>query len=234
MDRPQSPKPEEMMPRPAAVFLLVPVLAIVTVFLLYAYLFASGYVGRVASGATTAMTFRGCAEAADVVRARGEEMGLGAPQLARTDGGFTLTAVLPAEEDVAAAIPTTLATPGAFSLRGGSEVLVTSADVVSSGVRLDVTMTPTTLIVLTLDGARVVANHMNAHPDERMDFVLDGEVIHVESNRKPFSEAELEIPPSAEDDRARMALAAHRGIIIGHPHPCAVELVGTEIVVDAP
>ena len=223
------------MPRPAAIFLLAPVVAIAIVFGLYLYLFASGYIGRPASGETVEMRFEGCDAAREVILDRAEEMGLGTPRM--VDEGrerFTLTAVLPDEPEAVSAIPVTLSTAGVLALRADGEVLVSSADVVSSGVRLDLTMTPTTLVVLTLEGARAVAAHMNAHPDGRMAFVLDGEVIHDQSNRKPFSEAELDIPPSAANDRARMALAAHRGIIIGSPHRCDVALIGTKILVPAP
>jgi hypothetical protein len=235
MDRPQSPTPEEMMPRPAAIFLLAPIVAVGIVFGLYVYLFWHGYVGRVASGETVAMHFEGCTPAQEVVLARAEEMGLGSPVLVGGEGSrFTLAAMLPEEPEARSAIPETLATRGLLELHGGGEVLITNADLVSSSVRLDITMSPTTLLVLTLDGAKVVAKHMNAYPDDRMDYILDGDKIHDQSNRKPFSEAELEIPPSAENDRARMALAAHWGIVMGRPLPCDVSLRGVEAVENDP
>ena len=235
MDRPQSPTPEEMMPRPAAIFLLAPIVAVGIVFVLYAYLFWHGYVGRSASGETVEMRFEGCAPSRDVVEARAVEMGLGTPRLEGGEGSrYTLTAVLPDEPEALSAIPETLATRGLMELHGGGEVLLTNADLVSSSVRLDITMSPTTLLVLTLDGAKTVAKHMNTYPDDRMDYFLDGEKIHDQSNRKPFSELELEIPPSAENDRARMGLAAHRGIIMGLPLPCEVSLLGVEVAEGMP
>jgi len=234
MDRPQSPTPEEMMPRPAAIFLAAPLVAIAIVFGLYAYLFAHGWTGRAAAGATVKMHFSACAQAEEVVRTRVEEMGLGAPEFHSATDGFSLTAVLPDEPESVEQIPATLATRGLFELRGGgNELLVDNGAVVSSGVRLDMTMTPTTLIVLTLEGAKVVAKHMNGDPDGRMSYFIDGAEVHDQSNRKPFSDAELEIPVIAENDRAVMARAAHFGIIIGNPLPCDAK-VASEVVIAAP
>ncbi len=224
MDGPRSPTPEEMTPRPGAFFLLVPVIAIFIVFLLYAYLFASGMTGRPATGLSVEITFETCPEAEEAVRARVEEMGLGEPVFGADAAGFTLTAVLPDTPDAVEQIPPTLSTTGLFEVRAGDEVLVNSADVLSAGVRLDMTMAPTTLIVLTLDGAKVVAKHMNADPEGTLSFFIDGVEVYSQSNHTPFDEAELEIPPSADGDQARMALAAHRGIIVGNPLPCGAQI----------
>ena len=232
MDRPESPTPEEMMPRPAAIFLLVPLVAVIVVFALYAYLFASGMSGRAATGATVSTEFAGCLDARRVVQERATEMGLGDLVLRAGDGDrFTLTAVYPDEPESIDQIPRTLATPGQLELLAEGEVILTNAGVEMAAVRLDMTMTPSTLVRLNMDGARAVAKTMNANPEGRIKFMLDGVEIYDQSNHKTFGEKELEIPAvGVANDREVMALAAHRGIVIGHPHSCEIRLIDAQVV----
>jgi hypothetical protein len=147
---------------------------------------------------------------------------------------FALTAVFPDEPEALEDIPRTLSTRGLLEIRGGGEVLITNDDVEIAAVRLDLTMTPSTLIVVTMDGAKRVARWMNSDPEGRMVYFIDGVEVYESSNHKPFSDAELEIPPNAANDRAQMALAAHWGIVIGHPLPCDLTVTSTRVVDRAP
>ena len=92
-------------------------------------------------------------------------------------------------------------------------------------------MSPATLVVLSDSARDTVYGDMNGHPEGSMDLWLDGEKVWTMSNLKPTQNGEIEVPPDAENDQARMELAAGRGIALNNgPLPCPVEVVGTTVV----
>lgn len=201
-----------------------PPVAIAVVIALYAWLLMHGLAGRPAEGRVETMNFRACAEARPVVEARARAMGLD-PVLESVEGGFRLTATLPAEEDVAAAIPGTLADPGRFSLRAeDGTVLVDNAGVAAAGVRMDLLMRPATWVRFAPEARDRVHAHVRAHPTGTLLVVVDEVEVWRHANEKEPGAWEIEIPPSAENDRARMHLAARRGIVLDAPLPCEVAL----------
>ena len=218
-------------PSAGCFFLAIPVVAILAVFLAYVWLFYNGWIGRPASGDGVEYTFRACSEAQDVVRSRVEDMGLADLEIRPTDDGFLLSMTLPSAETRPEDLARVLASPGTFEIRAGDRVLADIDGVASAGVRLDLTMSPSTLVVLTDSARDTVYGHMNGHPEGSMDLWLDGEKVWTMSNLKPTQNGEIEVPPDAENDRARMELAAGRGIALNNgPLPCPVEVAGTTVV----
>ena len=229
-DRPQDvpleERVEQLKPRPGCVLLGIPVLAVVATFIAYAWLFWNGWVGRPASGPEVELAFEGCGEASDIVLDRLEDMGLGRPGVTRSATGFRLTTQLPSAESTAAELGAVLATPGRFEMRDGAEVLATHQDIAYAGVRLDLTMSPSTLVMLQDAGRDRVYARMGEKPDAKTHMYVDGVEVWAFGNRKPSMNGEFEIPPDAEDDKARMKLAAARGIVLNHgPLPCEVRVV---------
>ena len=226
--RPQPPSKEQieaLKPRGGFVLLGAPIVAIGFVFVAYGWLLFNGWVGRSASGPEATYLVSGCPEAAEVMRARVAEMGLPEPVVAATEGGFVFTVALPSAATDPEAFGETLSAPGRFAMHGGGEVLATEAQIASAGVRMDLTMTPATLVVLDDEGTSRVYDWMNRQPDERTRIELDGVEVWSFGNRKTTTNGEFEIPPSADDDRLRMELAASRGIILNDgPLPCPVTL----------
>ena len=211
--------------------LALPIVGVVLTILAYAVLVGFGVRGRTAEGEHRELAFSGCPEAAPVVADRLRDMGLVPTPVERTDG-FAFDVVLPAEADVAARIPTTLAIPGRLEIRGDGEVLATSADVRASSVRMDLMMVPSTLVNLGPDAAERVTTWVRAHPEGKLEFWLDGVAIGTQSSQNPVGKGEVEIapmrrevagsPPEELDDRSRWLAVAEWSVVIDHPLPCAV------------
>ena len=143
----------------------------------YLYLFYSGYQGVDPSGNTVQMQFQSCDEAGQMVLARAEDMGLGNTSLTATDNGFVLASVLPDREDAATEIATTFGSVGLFALRAGDIELANQDDVVDASVRLDITMTPSTLINLNEEARKRIYKHIKDVPEGKMEVWLEGEMV---------------------------------------------------------
>lgn len=222
---------ERIRPRGGCLLLAAPLFAVPAVIMAYLYLFYSGYQGVDPSGNTVQMQFHSCDEAGQMVLARAEDMGLGNTILTATDNGFVLASVLPDREDAAAEIATTFGSVGLFALRAGDIELANQDDVVDASVRLDITMTPSTLINLNEEARKRIYRHIKDVPEGKMEVWLEGEMVWDYGNQRPMINGEIEVPPSAADDQARMKLAAHRAIVLNNgPLPCAIELQGVTTV----
>lgn len=221
---PDDPRIRNARPGWALVILAAPVVLLVFVATAYAVLLGFGLAGRAAGGEHRTVSFRACPDARPVIEARVADVGLTDAVFADVPGGFTLSATLPADPAVADALPATLARPGHLEVRHGDEVLLTDADVVDAGVRLDMVMIPSTLLRLSPEAARRVTAWREAHhPDGVLEYVLDGAVIGTQQAQYPVEPGELEIAPEGLPDRERMQVAAEWSVVIDHgPLPCPV------------
>ncbi len=216
---------EEMRPRKGAILLVIPIVSVVLVAVLYVGMFTLGIRGRAADGERVTMEWEGCPEAAPILRARVERMGLGDPQLEVDGRRIRLTATLPAEPDVAAQIPHTLARRGilrAYEASTPATTLFTNADIVDVGIRQDLTLMPWTVLTLTEEARLRLQEVVLANREGRVHYTLDGEPIGSVSNLKG-APVEVELTPEGTDDRDRMHKAAARTVILASgPLPCAL------------
>lgn len=227
MDPVDSEDPRIANARPgwALVVLAAPVAMVIVVGLAYGGLVAFGLAGRPATGPEVTLAFSGCPEARPFVEARVADMGLPAT-FSDDRGGFSARIVLPRDPYAAADVAPTLARTGAFEVLGGDEVLARNAQVTRASVRLDLSMTPTTLVDLGPDASVRVRDWVRAHPDAELEFRLDGETVGVQPARSVVI-GEAEISPPIPDDRARMRATAAWGVVIDHgPLPCPVTVAG--------
>lgn len=221
---------EQLKPRPGCVFLVLPIVGVVLTFLAYGYLLWNGMVGRPASGPEAELAFEACPDAAAVVGARLAEMGLGEPPITASPTGFSVRVRLPSADADPAAFAAVLAMPGRLELRHGDELLADEGDLTYAGVRLDVMMSPSTLVVLEPGARDRVYARMGADPGGKTRMILDGIEVWSFSHQTPSMNGEFEIPPSASDDRARMELAAARGIALQQgPLPCPVRVASARL-----
>lgn len=222
---------EQLKPRPGCLLLGIPVLAVVATFVAYAWLFYNGMIGRPATGPTVELHFAGCQDAGAVVVERVADMGLGRPEVRTHPGGFQVRVQLPTPTTDPMDLASTLATTGAFQMRDGDEVLVDSGDIASAGVRLDLGMSPSTLVVLEPEGRDRVYARMGERPDAKTSMWIDGVEVWSFGNRRPSMNGEFEIPPDAANDEERMKLAARRGIVLNHgPLPCTLTVTEARVV----
>lgn len=225
----------QLKPRPGCVFLVLPIVGVALTFLAYGWLLWNGWIGRPATGPEVEIAFEGCPEAAPVVVARLQEMGLGAPPTSQRPGGFSVTAQLPTATMSPTRFAADLAVPGRLEFRHGEELLADEGDLVYAGVRLDVMMTPSTLVILEAEARDRVYARMGADPGGKTRMILDGVEVWSFSHQTPSMNGEFEIPPSAANDQERMELAAARGIALQQgPLPCPVKVVSATTVGAAP
>ncbi len=227
MDR-ETEQVEAMKPRKGAIILVIPILMVVVVFVGYGVMFGLGISGRAADGKRVTLAWEGCPEALDVVQHRVEGMGLGNPVYSKTDAGFTVEVTLPADPDVAAEIPRTLATPGflrAHPTTDPNRTLFTSDQVEKGAIRQDLTLSPWTVITLSDEGVEALKAYIDEDREGRVTYLLDGLPIGSVSNLKGPT-PEVELSPEGKDDRDRMHKAAARAIIVDSgPLPCPLDRV---------
>jgi hypothetical protein len=216
---------EAMQPRKGALLLLIPVAMVALVFALYAVALAFGLYGRPADGERVVLVASACPEARAVVAHRVNAMGLGDPVFDEVPGGFQLTVTLPAEADVAASIPVTLATPGRLRAVRESQpdvALIENAQITGAAIRQDLTLIPWTVITLAPEGYEALLAWVREQRDGKVVWSVDGEPIGTVSNLKGAA-TEVEISPALDDDRARMMRAAELAIVLDSgPLPCPV------------
>jgi len=213
--------------------LVVPILSIVVVGGAYLYLAWLGWQGRDAVGDPVRIAFEGCDEAQAGVQARVAFMGLPNPSFEDTPSGFTLTTRLPPDPEAAAAIPATLATTGTLVVRpvGGGEAVITNADLVEATVELPFLDAPHAVLVLAPDAAAGLRNHMESHPQDGVEVVLDGEVVYRRKNSPSEARGRLAVDKEGASDLERMQFAARTAAVLqGAPLPCAVTVQGVTLV----
>lgn len=225
MDEETRQQVELMKPRRGALLLLIPVSAVLLVIGLWIVALAFGVYGRPADGDRVVFTWSACPEAQAVVAHRATGMGLGNPVFTSTASGFSLEARLPADPDVAARIPITLATPATLSAHvegTPSRVLLTNADIEGAAIRQDITLSPWTVLTLTPKGLEALRSYVREQRDGKVVYTLDGQPIGTVSNLKGAA-LEVELTPSAPTEKERLHAAAERAILLDSgPLPCPV------------
>jgi hypothetical protein len=214
---------EDLKPRKGAILLVIPILSVIAVGILYVGMFTLGIQGRAADGDRRTFAWSTCAEAQPVVEARVAAMGLGEPEATFADGILRLTTTLPAEADVAARIPQTLAMPGVITGTAESDparTVITNADITAAAMRQDLTLMPWTVLTLTEAAQERLRAFVLEERDGKVVYRLDGQTIGTVSNLKG-APREVELTPEGTDDRDRMHKAAERSVVLGSgPLPC--------------
>ena len=211
--------------------LAVPIVSIAIVGTAYLILLSYGLEGRDAAGELTTVTYDGCPEAAPVLTARLEAMGL--PDLsvdASTDGVLSVTARLPADERTASAIPRDLTRPGTFAIlpddpESGDAPLATRADLASAQISLAFFDVPKTTIQLKPEAADRVRSYMETHPEDGVRIFVDGEQISRRQSMPPEARGLFTLDRVGRSDLERLEFAASTAIVIEHgPLPCELKL----------
>ena len=225
---------DRLEPRPTygCVLLIVPI--VLTVFGVLAYLgmFTLGVIGRTATGERVRIEFASCPEAKALVTDRTALMGLGDPVFADTADGFSLTATLPEDPVDAASIPGTLAAEGRLEVRdpkapAGGPPIVPGEQVDASTVHLGLDGV-ITLVKLDAVGTDVLRDHMIAHPEGEIAYVIDGVTAFSRSNLPAEARGNLEIVTAGPSEHEQLRLAAARSIILdAGPLPCPVTVKST-------
>lgn len=220
---------EAMKPRKGAILLVIPIVAVILVGVTYIGMYAMFLQGRAADGERVTMAWSTCAEAQPVLEKRVEAMGLGDPELTFADGTLTLVATLPAEEDVAARIPGTLAMTGLLEgrrIEAPDDVLLSNTHITDAAMRQDLTLMPWTVLTLTDAGVERLKSAVVDQRDGKVRYTLDGVEIGVVSNLKGPTR-EVELTPDGPTERDRMHAAAERTIVLGSgPLPCPLTALG--------
>jgi len=212
--------------------MLAPIVAIPLLFVAYGVLFSRGMEGIDASGPTVQATYKGCQEAGPVVLARVESMGLPNAKIEPNADGFVLTSVMPSREDVAERTPTDLVRGGHFEVRGGptqdDELLLDNTEVTRASPFIGLVPVPRLLIQYEPELKQRLQVWRRDHSKGVMSLWLDGEKIHEQDNIHGGDSNELEVMFDDQDEAYNLDFAALSSILISHPLPCELELVGVQ------
>lgn len=206
-------------PRAGLWFFFVPIGLVAALVLGYATLFTLGARGRPADGARVTLAFSTCAEAQAPIERRVAAMGLGEPVLAPADGGFALSATLPADEAVAARIPDTLVRRGQLAVRQDGAPVV-EGHVERAILRMDFIGEPTVAVELDAEGTAALAAHMEAHPEGQVELFVDDEPFGHRTNSPVERGGKISLRLT-DDDRARQVeRVAALALVLADPLPC--------------
>jgi hypothetical protein len=224
-------------PRPGCWLFAVPVIAIMGVFVLYGYMLYYGFQGRLADGDLVELTIETCAESEVMIQARVAAMGLPVEHSVYQDGRLSLQVILPVDSGVADGIPDTLVSPSRFVVyeRDGfddAEPIFGPDDFLYAGVRLTMTASPATFVVLKQDRSLALRKHMEEHPYSGLRYELDGQIVGEIKNIPSIGDGQIEIiPRNVASDKELMEVAAARGITINDgPLPCQATVVSRTIL----
>jgi len=200
--------------------LAAPIVLFVVVIALYIGMLTLGFQGRGAGGPVD-YRVAGCEPAVHMIAERLGDMGLPA-EVQTTDDGALVHSRRVGREEVDATIPATLSTPGRFELRHDEVVLATNEQITEATYRLDGMMDPWLLLRLDDTATAAVVDAVRSDPTGRLTFVLDGQPVAMQPNRRDVMRGEVEGIPLADMDAAtRMASIAAWSVIIDHgPLPC--------------
>lgn len=223
---------EATRPRMGCWFLAVPVVSIFLVFALYAYMLYHGFQGRLAEGDHVELVFETCPEAQELIVRRVESMGLPLSGVRMDANKLRMEVTLPQDPSVAGSIPETLASTARFEVwdrdvTDEDEPLFGPKDFKYAGVRLTMTASPVTFVVLKPEPAIALRRHMEASPHSGIRFTLDGEEVGSFNNIPSIGDGQVELSPrEATNDKEIMEMAAARGIAINDgPLPCVTKVL---------
>jgi len=219
-------------PRLGCWLFAVPIVSIVVVFGLYGHMLYYGFQGRSAVGDSVELVFESCPEAQDLIVRRLEAMGLPYSGVRMEGNHLSMQVTLPADPSVAAAVPPTLASTALFEVwdrksKEDDEPLFMASDINYAGVRLTMTASPVTFVVLKPEPAKGLRRHMESDPHGGIRFTLDGEEVGNFNNMPSIGDGQIELSPlEAKNDKEVMEMAAARGIAINDgPLPCPTKVV---------
>jgi hypothetical protein len=219
-------------PRMGCWFLAIPVVSIALVFALYAYMLYHGFQGRMAEGESVELVFETCPEAQELILRRVDAMGLPLSGVRKDPNTLRIQVVLPQDPSVAATVPETLSSTALFEIwdreaAEDDEPLFSPDDFNYAGVRLTMTASPVTFVVLKPEAALALRKHMEARPHSGIRFTLDGEEVGSFNNMPSIGDGQVELSPrEATNDKEVMEMAAARGIAINDgPLPCDAKVI---------
>ena len=190
-----------------------------------------GRCGGRARGERLAIEFQApCgSQAADVLRARVEAMGLGRPEWTVEADRVRLVATLPGLDDDRTAVPALLARPGRLEVRGPAGVLATEADLVEVRVELDEGGMPVDQLVFASEAAARLAAAIDADHAAFLVFVLDGEELARRPNTIRMEDNALRVISGDGPTRDRMRRAVDRALLLkSGPLACPVTVASVE------
>lgn len=190
-------------------------------------LYVLGRMGGTARGDRVEIVFTTACptDAAAVIAARVDAMGLGEPQQQVQGDTVRLVATLPGLDDDRTAVPALLAREGRLQVRHGDQVLATEADLSGVTVALDESGMPYDELSFQGEVATRLAQAVDADPKGELVFLLDGEELARRPNSVKILDEKVKVTAGEGITRDRMRRAADRAIVLDSgPQPCPVSV----------
>jgi len=167
-------------------------------------------------------------EAAPMVKHRAEAIGLGDLIFDAAGETITLTVTLPGKDpdQEREKLPRLLGQRGILSARvDETEVLIEAFTLENIGLQLDESGLGMAVVALDSKQAKGLSRHVNDHPDDVVELLLDDVVVARRPNSALISSNELRIIGEETAPIARMQSAADQVIVLRHgPLPCTLSV----------
>lgn len=223
---------EDEQPRGGCFLLMAPIVFLGILIGGYGTVLFMGWQGRAPDGDRVAMTFDlSCPEAADGLIDRVERMGLGTPELERSETRLKITAQLPSNPDHAAGIPKALATRGAFTVRSGDVLVSDYHQIETAALRLDFSATPSVAVQLNSEGSVALQKAMKADPNGVISLYFDDVKVDERKNQPVEDDGKLQMQPQDDLLNGVTELAAAWSLWLdGGPLACPVTLASVDVL----
>ena len=222
--RPMAQPPLQPRSKAASMFMAAPIVFASILMLAIAVLAFLAWRGGTASGARVQIRFSAdcMTDAAPMILARVEELGLGAPQSQLSESALELTATLPGLENDREDIPRLLSQRGTLRVLDEETELATEEDIKSVSLDLDETGMPIVKVVFDPTVHQALAKHIDENPREELTIAIDKADQIVRPNSAKLGE-DLRLVAQGGDTRAQMKKSADRTIVLNHgPIACEV------------
>ena len=169
------------------------------------------------------------AEAAPVIAARAEDIGLGEPRVTPDGSVVTLSGTMPGLPDDETAIPALLTRPGTFEARSSGTVVVDQSDITDASLDMDASNSPFTRVKLAPSARARLQAALDADPAGVLELTLDGERLLDRPNSVKLDDGDLRLITDSGQPRERARVAADRAIALSSgPLPCPVSVASVQ------
>lgn len=218
--------PLEPRPKAASLFMAAPIVFAGILMVSVALLAFLAWRGGTVKGERVIMQFSSSCmtEAAPMIIARSEEIGLGAIVSSRENERLSLTATLPGLPNDKEDIPKLLSRRGTLTIFSGQSLMASEKDLEEVSLELDESGLPIVKLIFKTQVHDKLVEHIDANPSGELTVMIDESDTITRPNTAKLKD-EFRLVSEGVDGRAQMKQSADRVILLQHgPIPCSVSL----------
>jgi hypothetical protein len=213
-------------PKAASLFMAAPIVFAGILMVSVALLAFLAWRGGAVKGERVNMQFSSSCmdEAAPIIIARAEEIGLGKIVTTHQSEQLTLTATLPGLSNDKEDIPKLLSRRGTLSILSGQTLMASEKDLKEVSLELDESGLPIVKLTFKTQIHEKLVEHIDSNPSGELTVQMDESDTISRPNTAKLKD-EFRLISKGIDGRAQMKQSADRAILLQHgPIPCSVNL----------